>query len=890
MIAPRATYRVQLRPGFGFAEAAELADYLDELGISHLYSSPYLQAAHGSQHGYDVVDHRRVNSELGGAEAHRRFCRALSERGLGQLVDLVPNHMAIGTAADNTWWWDVLENGPSSRYASYFDVDWHPGEDSDNRILLPILGERYAEALTHGLLEVTREGARFFVTYRDHRLPVAPRALVEPLGRAAAQVGSSELAFFADALGSLPKPGATDQTSTVRRHRDRQVIESLLSKLFAAQRDLAAAVDLELAALTTDSGRLDAFLERQNWRLGFWRYALGELSYRRFFDVATLAGLRIEEPWVFDDVHALVLGWLADGTIDGIRIDHVDGLRDPSGYLEQLRRRAPRAWIVVEKILAPDEPLPEKWPIDGTTGYEFVRLLDGVFVEPSGQPALDRLWLQFGGDPTPVEAQARRARLEVIDGLLASERDRLVALAVRLVTGEPTLRDVTVRELRHAITELLASYPVYRTYARPGRVASEVDRAHVATALAAAAVGRPEVDHRVWEALRRALLLERTGPVEVELALRFQQTSGAVMAKGLEDTLFYRHARLLALNEVGGAVDRFGVTLEELHASLATSAPRTLLASSTHDTKRGEDLRARLLVLTELPEQWAQKVTRWSERAARHRTGSFDRPTEYFLWQTLVGAWPLSKERAHAYLEKATREAKRHTSWLSADAAYESSVMAFVDGVLDDVELSAEIAAFVASIEPAARRTSLARTLIKLTAPGVPDLYQGTELWETSLVDPDNRRPVDYASRRALLKRAREASPENAMAASDEGLPKLWLIQRVLLERKQHPHLFEAPYRALKATGDAADRVIAFARGEELITLVPRWTASQVRWAETRIELPAGKWIDVLSGETFEGTLRVERAWARFPVAFLKRAPSPSPSHRAGEGRDEGKP
>lgn len=878
----RATYRVQLRPGFGFAEAAELAEYLEELGITHLYTSPYLQAAKGSQHGYDVIDHRRVNEELGGAAGFQKLKSELAARGIKQLIDVVPNHMAIGTA-DNAWWWDVLENGPASRFASYFDVDWHHEENADNRILLPILGERYADALSSGVLKVHREEARFFVTYREQRLPVAPRALHEPLARAAARASATELAFFADSFASLPKPGAADQASRARRHRDIRVLETLLARLFASREELARAVDEELVAMSQDAGRLDSFLEHQNWRLGFWRYALGELSYRRFFDVASLAGLRVEEPSVFEDVHALVLSWIEDGTVDGLRIDHVDGLRDPTEYLEQLRRRAPNAWIVVEKILAPGEPLPERWPIDGTTGYEFVRLMDGVFVDPSSEPALNRVWQDFGGDQAPLSEQSRRARLDVIRTLLAGERDRLVALAMRLVAGEPSLRDVTHRELGLALTELLASYPVYRTYARPGRVTNEVDRAHAAEAFTAAAAAQPEVDRRVWEALKRALLLESTGPIEVELALRFQQTSGAVMAKGLEDTLFYRNARLLAVNEVGGSLDRFGVSLDELHGALATAAPGTLIASSTHDTKRGEETRARLLVLTEIPGTWADSVTRWSAQAARYRTGEFpDRPTEYFIWQTLVGAWPLSKERAHAYLEKAMREAKVHSSWLKPDSAYESAVQQFVESVLDDVGLRAELEAFVAGIDPAAQRIALSRTLLKFTAPGVPDLYQGTELWETSLVDPDNRRPVDFAARQTLLKRARDASPERALAASAGGLPKLWLIQRLLQARKNQPHWFEGPYRRVAVQGDAADRVIAFARGDELIGLAPRWTSRPARWDETGVTLPPGRWTNVLTGDLAEGSLSMEDAWSRFPVALLARSPSPLAGRELG--------
>ena len=875
MIPPRATYRLQLRPGFGFDEVTQLADYLVELGVSHVYTSPYLQAARGSQHGYDVVDHSHVNDELGSEQAHARMSELLADRGLGQLIDLVPNHMAIGTA-DNAWWWDVLENGRSSRYASYFDVDWHAGEDADNRILLPILAQRYADAVASCAIKVSRDDARFFVSYAEHKLPVAVRSLCEPLGRVAAKERAPELAFFADALGALPKPGATDQASVLRRHRDKQVLEQLLSRLFSARPELARAVDDELVALCADGRRLDAFLEQQNWRLGFWRYALGELGYRRFFDVAMLAGLRVEEPWVFDDVHALVLKWIADGTIDGLRIDHVDGLRDPSGYLEQLRGRAPNAWLLVEKVLAPDELLPRHWPVDGTTGYELVRLLDGVFVDPAGKTALERVWREFGGDPSPIAAQARRARLDVIERLLAGERDRLVVLALKMVSGEPTLRDVTERELRFAITELLASFPVYRTYARPGRATSDLDRAHAEVAFAAAAAAQPEVDRRVWEALRRALLLERPGANEAELALRFQQTSGAVMAKGIEDTLFYRNGRLLALNEVGGALDRFGVPLEEFHAALGSARPRGLVATSTHDTKRGEDVRARLLVLSELPELWEASVTRWSQRASRHRSGPWpDRPTEYLLWQTLVGAWPLSWERAVSYLEKATREAKRHTSWLTPDPSYEAAIASFVQGVLADEELTDDLQGFVTSIEPAAQRLSLARTLLKLTAPGVPDLYQGTELWEHSLVDPDNRRPVDYTARRALLQQARDASPELALRGAAEGLPKLWLIRRVLHARRRQPRWFEGAYRRVAVSGAEAERVIAFARGEELVVLAPRWTARPLRWGDTRIEVPDGAWVNVLTGEEVDGgrPLAMERAWARFPVALLARGP-----------------
>lgn len=845
MKARRATYRLQLGATMRFADVARHADALADLGISHVYLSPVLEAAPGSTHGYDVVDHHRASEALGGDEGFEAMCRELAARGLGVLVDIVPNHMAVGP--HNAWWQDVLEHGRSSRYAGYFDVDWHPGEDADNRVLLPVLGERYADTLASGVLRIVRSGVRIAVHYHEHRFPVAPRSLAEPMGAAAARTRDSGFAFLADALGALPAPNATDHDSTVRRHRDHRAIESLLARHLAEQPAAAAALDDELAAIARAPSRLDAFLERQNWRIGFWRNALDELGYRRFFDVAALAGLRCERPRVFDDVHARVLGWIERGLIDGVRVDHVDGLLDPAGYLDRLRARAPSAWIVVEKILAPDERVPPAWPIDGTTGYEHLARVDGVFLDPAGEPILDELWAAWREAPD----DARQARLDVVDALFASERARLVALARTLVVAEPMLRDVSARELEAAITELLVSYPVYRTYVREGQPASARDREITAEAFAAATAHRPEVTPRLWALLEDALLSDR------ELALRFQQTTGAVTAKGIEDTHQYRDLRLTALCEVGREPGRFATTLDELHAALAEAPPHTLLASSTHDTKRSEDVRARLCALSEVAPAWRDALARWSTRAARHRSGDLpDRPTEYLLWQTLVGAWPIGPERVGAYLEKACREAKRHTSWLRPDVAYEASVARFVEAVMADAELLDDVERFVLEIDPGAHRTSLARTLVKLAAPGVPDIYQGTEVWETSLVDPDNRRPVD----------------PTALAATDS--PKRRLVQRVLAARAAHPDRFAAPYRRVVVSGPEQERVIAFARGDDLVAVAPRWTARAVVWGETAVELPGapGAWTDVITGERVRGGhVPVETLWSGFPVALLGR-------------------
>jgi (1->4)-alpha-D-glucan 1-alpha-D-glucosylmutase len=868
MTAPRATYRLQLRGGMDFDRAAGLADYLADLGVSHVYLSPILEAAAGSSHGYDVVDPTRIDPALGGAEGHARLTEALRARGLGQIVDLVPNHMAIGSRA-NAWWWDVLENGPASHYAAYFDIDWKP---RDCRIVLPILGERYGAALAGGLIAVVRRGGQFVVTYHEHELPVAPRSLGRLLASVAAQRDHGGLGFLADALAELPSPASTDRASVARRHRDKAVLARLLDELLTREPGLAAAVDEALAGLPRHPDALDDLLERQNWRLVYWRCAASELDYRRFFDIDTLVGLNADDPEVFRDTHVRLLELIAAGALDGLRIDHVDGLRDPAAYLERLRQAAPGAWLVVEKILAPGERLPP-WPIDGTTGYDFMRLVDGAFVDPAATAVLDDVWRRMASGATSFAEMSYAARRGIIEEVLAAERNRLVELALALA-NRPLTRDITRSEMSDALSELLAVYPVYRTYARPGAPLGAADRAYLDAALTVAAGHCPTIDEAVWALLGDALRLDLPGELAEELALRFQQTTVAIMAKGVEDTACYRHARFVALNEVGGDPAELGVGLDELHDGLAQGAG--LLSGTTHDTKRGEDVRARLAVLSEVPERWAQAVARWSSRAARYRRGDAPDPAmEYFLWQTLVGAWPISQERAVAYATKAMREAKARTSWLRPDEDYEAAVHGWIAGVLGDRELAADLAGFVAEIAPAGFVNGLARTLIRLTAPGVPDVYQGAEVWDLRLVDPDNRSPVDFDRLGRLAARARESGPEEAMAGLADGLPKLWLIRRVLGLRRERPALFDAPYRRLPVDGPDADRVIAFGRGDGLAVVVPRRMAPEGGFSDaTTVELPAGRWRDRLGeGERSpaDGALDLAAAWRRFPVALLER-------------------
>jgi (1->4)-alpha-D-glucan 1-alpha-D-glucosylmutase len=879
---PLSTYRVQLRSEFNFDDAAAIAGYLADLGVSHLYSSPYLQAARGSAHGYDVVDPTRVNEDLGGEAGHARFCGALGAAGLGQVLDIVPNHMAI-TERRNTWWWDVLENGAASRYAAYFDVDWNsPHARLRDTVLLPILGDHYGRVLENGELELVRREGRFEIHYHEHRTPIAPRSLDALIARAARRCGSPDLAFIADALGQLPLATATDRASIARRHRDKEVLAGQLARLLGEKSEVAQALDEAVAGINADPDALDELLQRQNYRLAFWRTAGQELDYRRFFDVHTLIGLRMEDERVFADTHALLFRWLQAGVIDGLRIDHPDGLRDPEEYLERLRDEAPEAWVVVEKILEPGEPLRESWPVEGTTGYDFLSRIGGLLVDPAGGEPLTALYAELTGESADWTALVREKKLLVLGELLASDVNRLAEVFLEVCERHRRHRDYTRFELRQAIREVVACFPVYRTYARAeiGEV-SDLDRRYAGEAIEAAKAHRPDLSADLFDFFRDLLLLEVRGETESELVMRFQQLTGPAMAKGVEDTAFYNFHRLIALNEVGGSPGEFGLSIEEFHRLSAEAQrlwPAAMLATSTHDTKRSEDVRTRISLLAEIPERWGEAARRWFERNARHRRGDLpDRNAEYLLYQTLVGAWPLSAERAAAYMEKATREAKVHTSWTRPNPEYEEALRAFVDAVLEDPEFVADLEAFVAPLIEPARISSLAQTLLKLAAPGVPDFYQGTEIWDLSLVDPDNRRPVDYELRRRLLADLKEGlTPEEILARMEEGLPKLWVIHQGLQLRRRNPEPFgpKGSYESLRAAGPRADHAVAFARRGEVAVVVPRFLLRlNGDWQGTTVELPPGRWHNELTGEEVEGGERpVAELLARFPVALLGRS------------------
>jgi (1->4)-alpha-D-glucan 1-alpha-D-glucosylmutase len=763
--APSSTYRVQLGPELDFAAAAELIGYLADLGIGALYASPVLAAAPGSTHGYDVVDPTKASPALGGDAGFARLADRLHQAGLGLVVDIVPNHEGIAVPQANPAWWDVLEHGPESRYARYFDIDW-----SRPPIMVPVLADDEAVAdlkLADGQL-----------AYYDQRFPIAPG---------------------------------------------------------------------------TDGGTPQQVHERQHYRLVNWRRANTELNYRRFFDITTLAAVRVEDPEVFQATHGLILRWVADGLVTGLRVDHPDGLADPGAYLRRLAADAPSAWLVVEKILGADEalPPPDRWPVDGTTGYDTLRLVCGLFVDPDGEPGLTELaTAEYGPqDLAELEYQGKRW---IAEHILRAEVRRIAALTPEKANTE------------QAVIELLASFAVYRSYLADGEAGPLRDAA------AEAGRRRPEMATTI-DALVTQMTAEPTG----ELAERVQQTAAMVMAKGVEDTVFYRYNRFVALNEVGGNPGRFGVPPEEFHrrAGALAAGPHaaTMTALSTHDTKRSEDVRARLAVLSEIPAEFTEAVSRWSDRAR------LPEPTLNLLaWQSLVGAWPISPDRLRGYLEKASREAKLATSWTEPNKEFDAAVAAWPEAVLGSGGLISDVEGFVRWIRPAGWVNALGQKLVQLTMPGVPDLYQGSELWDLSLVDPDNRRPVDFGRRRELLARidAGWLPP-----VDDSGAAKLLVVTRALRLRRDRPELFDG-YRALTADGPAARHALAFQRGSgRLVTVATRLPLTLERsrgWRDTTLKLPGIPggigWIDALTGRSFPaGPVPLAGLLSRYPVALLVR-------------------
>lgn len=921
---PRATYRVQLNAEFGFDRTAEIADYLGRLGVSHLYASPYMKARPGSTHGYDIVDHNALNPELGDETAFRRMVERLKENGLGQILDFVPNHVGVG-GADNGWWLDTLEWGPDSPYAGYFDIEW----DSDRRylqgkVLVPLLGDQYGAVLESGGLELRFDaavGAFAVWAYGTHKLPVRPEDYGTVLG-----ADHAELERLGDAFTHLSYGHPHQRTRAA-------LLKSELAELTDRRPDVAAAIGRRLEAFRGTPGeleswsRLDALIARQNWRVAYFKVAADDINYRRFFNINELAGLRMDEPELFDLAHRLVLRLVADGTLDGIRIDHIDGLYDPKGYCRRLVEAAPRPfYLVVEKILARHEKLREDWPIDGTTGYEFANLMGGLFVDPRGEEAFSRLYAGFTGRDKPFEEVVRTAKIRIMESEMASELHVLAREAARIARLNPRTADFTANILHQALKEVIARFPVYRTYV-DDRGSGEIDRRDLDWAISLARRVPQGPDGSVFDFLHGLLsgdlgITPHSGYSRrrvIRFAMRFQQYSGPVMAKGLEDTAFYRYNRLVALNEVGGHPEHFGVSTAAFHRANQERLkgwPHALLSSTTHDTKRGEDTRARLYALSEMPEEWERQIQAWS-RLLRARRGDVegtappDRNDEYLFYQLLVGAWPAEwtglapdrldaeamagfTERLVGAMTKSLREAKLHSTWAAPDEAYEAATLGFVRDALDLTRRNAFLETFIpfqAEVARAGMINGLAQTVLKLTCPGVPDLYQGSELWNLSLVDPDNRRPVDYHRYRRLLEEVEAAgpSPETARALLErwqDGAVKLAVTRRALALRAERPDLFDdGGYLPLEATGGRASHIVAYARtrGEEAaIVAVPRLVGSffgpapgpAPDWAGTALALPApGRWHNVLTGEVLssEGKVAAADLFRCLPVALLLR-------------------
>ena len=889
-----ATYRLQFRNGMTFERAADLAGYLAALGISHLYASPIFAAAPGSTHGYDVARNDRFDEALGGEEGFVRLSDTLKSEGLGLILDFVPNHMAANEA--NPWWHSVLEWGRQSPYARHFDVDW-----SAPRLLLPVLGEPYGTMIERGEFAVTQApgAGGFDLALYDRTLPLTPPSYARILDR----VDHREAKALGEAFAETTAGSAAELKGELAR--------------LAGDQAFRAKIDETLDALSAQD--IHALHEAQPWRLAHWRLGREALSYRRFFEISDLVCLRIEDPAVFEDVHARLRALIDEGRVEGLRIDHIDGLADPKGYLERLRGLCPgKAFpVFVEKILEGSEEPRRDWPMSGTTGYEFITALAGLFVDRAQRADMTEAYEGFTGDRVAFDRQIADCKREILSRNLASELDALTERAVLIASGSLKTRDLGRDSLRQAIVEFIAALPVYRTYV-DGNDIDPLDRVLIEQAARSARTARRIDNPAAIDFIERLALLEPPEPSlkdEVRaFAVRLQQTSGPVMAKGAEDTVYYRYNRLIALNEVGGAPDVFGASCEVFHAAMArrqANEPDGLSATATHDTKRGEDARARLYALSEMPQQWCAATERWSAMNAAFRRRleggvAPDRADEWLFYQALAGVWPaelIGEERPdleplcarmRAFMEKALREAKRRTSWTDQASAYEDAVAEFVRQALSWSTGAAFLSDFAATCAPlwrAGALNGLSQLAIKLTAPGVPDIYQGSEVWDFSLVDPDNRRPVDF-TRLAEMAEVSTATTD-PMNDWQSGAPKFALLRAGLRLRGERPELFsQGVYRALKVRGRFADNVLAFARlkGRDMaITVVPRLALSLLagarhphiepsRWQDTVVELPgsaAGReFVDVVTGETMEinGPVAVERMLARFPVAILASA------------------
>ena len=948
---PLATYRLQLNRDFTFSQATAIVPYLAYLGISHCYISPCLKARPGSMHGYDIVDHNSFNPEIGSAEEFDHFVKTLHEHNMGLILDIVPNHMGV-MGSDNIWWLDVLENGEASIYANFFDIDWHPlKEELDGKVLVPVLHDHYGAVLESGELKVVFNSDRgeFDIWYRNHRLPIDPKEYPRILKSCNAEpapnpeVQNPELLEFQSLItvfGHLPGRQEIGGDRVAERNRDKEILKRRLAELCSRSPEIAERILPAVDSLNGNPAhpasfeQLHELIKAQAFRLANWRVASDDINYRRFFDTNDLAGIRMENENVFQATHRLILQLISEGKVDGLRLDHPDGLYDPAQYFERLRDALAGAqgsdatgsrYVVIEKILTGSERLPSDWPVDGTTGYDYANLVNGLFVDVASAGRLERIYRSFVTDDETYAEIAYRSRKLIVQVALASELSVLANQLARIALSKRQTCDFTLNSLRTALTEVVSSFPVYRTYVSPFQV-SDNDMRYIRNAIDVAKRRSPAADTSIYDFIREVLLTSVAEGQDVAyrnavtaFAMKCQQFTSPVMAKGLEDTAFYRYNRLVSLNEVGGDLRRFGTTPDEFHeANLERLRlwPNTMIATSTHDSKRSEDVRARINALSEISGQWRLRVRDWRRFNHSHKRMVNDQLSpsandEYLLYQTLVGAWPLLSlntesewnnfaDRMESYMLKAIREAKENTSWINRNTEYEAAVSSFVRALLNPAPDNRFLNDFVPFQKRIARIglwNSLSQTLLKLTCPGVPDIYQGTESWDLSLVDPDNRRSVDYSLRQTMfecLRQSRDTADSESiahlLATPEDGRLKLHLIWRTLCLRQDEPELFQrGEYVPLRVNGTKAEHLIAFSRKSEsktVLVVAPRLIASLLNdsdlpptgaqvWEDTTVSLPPGisqnRYRSALTGETslLEAEVNASTLLSQFPVALF---------------------
>lgn len=953
---PTSVYRLQFNSTYTFVNAVDLIDYLQELGINDCYTSPLMKAMPGSQHSYDVTDHTQLNPEIGTEEEFGSFAEKLRSQDMGLIVDIIPNHMCISVPY-NPWWNDVLENGPSSPYANFFNIDWDPPRrELSNKVLLPFLDQQFGRVIENKELQVLYENGCFYVQYYEARYPTNPKSWNHILEPAVKELEKHlndndpdffELQSIITALDHLPDITETAPHKVRERMREKEIIKNRLASLLNRNKTIKTCIDNTLKRLNGTKqaphtfDHLEGFLKEQSYRLSHWRVAHDEINYRRFFDISELAGIRAENPKLFVALHDIVMKMISRGWVTGLRIDHVDGLFHPNHYLRELQHACLKAlrgeqldvslsetspwfYVIVEKILSGNERLRNHWPVHGTTGYDFLNLLNGLFVDKNSEEQFIENYSNFTDLSFDISQLLYTSKRFILNVSMSSELFVLARHLDRISEQHRYSRDFTLQSLRTALRSVMASLSVYRSYicADEKRIDNE-DRHFIVEAIQKAKHLNPALSASVFDFIENVLLLKEPPGLDDaqreernNFVMRFQQLTGPVMAKGLEDTVFYRFYPLASLNEVGAEIGHFGISIEEFHKNNLYRQqhwPHSFLSSSTHDTKRSEDVRARINVLSEIPEEWNNAIHRW-EQMNRDKKKTLDngecfpdRNEEYLLYQTLVGSWPLEplNEKTHTeyvaridqYMNKAMKEAKIHTSWINPNEKHDKSVQEFIHAILDRNHPNSflkDLEQFLAKVKYAGMYNSLSQTLLKIISPGIPDFYQGSELWNFTLVDPDNRRPVNYGLRKQLLKEMsvelqsnRNTYIDTLISHPEDGKIKLFIIKEALALRRQHKDLFsQGDYIALQTKGERKEHVIAFSRalnGDGTVTLAGRFYSKlsaptavplgHTAWKDTVVEgLTPGRYQDVFTHQEFEsnGTLSLAKVFHHLPIALLK--------------------